>query len=120
MGRLIEQFGKTAYSIERTKLIFQEVQDLDAEWFHRLVDRFIGECRVAPIMTEFRTEIAREKERKYLRSKDQNSREAKEFMSGMRLGDDERSVIVRTIIERAKGRVPDEDWECFMDQAANL
>lgn len=56
--RLQEQFGNQNYSQERIKLIWREVKDIEPFWFEKTVDRFIGECRQAPLLPEFRDAIA--------------------------------------------------------------
>ncbi len=62
MTRLIRNFGKNAYSEERGALIWREVQHLSAVWLENTVDRFIGDCKYAPLLPEFREAIAKERE----------------------------------------------------------
>lgn len=57
MARLCETFGKVAYGTERTKLIWREVQSLEARWFESAIDGFIGD-RTAPMLGEFRQAAA--------------------------------------------------------------
>jgi hypothetical protein len=71
INRLTEQFGKGAYGTERAHIIWKAVKDLPDAWMEGVVDRFIGESRHAPLLPEFREEIAKERERN--RSRERNS-----------------------------------------------
>lgn len=62
MGRLIDQFGKQIYGPERVRLIWQTVEGIEEIHLTRIVDKFIGECRLPPLLPEFREEIAKIRE----------------------------------------------------------
>lgn len=72
MNRLVSQFGKAAYGVERTTLIWREVRDLPPEWFAGVVDEFLGSSRQAPLIPEFRDVAASERER--MRGREQQER----------------------------------------------
>lgn len=61
--RLQENFGKTAYSTERAKLLWGEVKDLAPDWFIGVVDDFIGSLRHAPLIPDFAEQASMERER---------------------------------------------------------
>lgn len=109
MARLERQFGK--FGQERGDLLWKEIQDYDPIWFARTVDKFIGENRVMPLLPEFRTEIAIERERIYAEKKKQQTREAEEFMSPYPA--EEIQSICRQIRDRIMGKMRDEDFKSF-------
>jgi hypothetical protein len=120
MNRLVEQFGKQAYGTERCKLIWQVVQDLELAWFTGIVDQFIGECRLPPLMPEFRDAIAKERERLWKIQKQQNEKDAQAFFEGTYDAEDTRTIC-QTIVKRLTKGVPDEDYANFiklLNQAA--
>lgn len=63
LTRLQENFGRTAYSTERTKLLWREVKDLSPEWLTGVVDSFIGSMRHAPLIPDFSEQASTERER---------------------------------------------------------
>ncbi len=63
MNRLVSQFGKGAYSTERSAVIWREVQHQSPEWWERTVNKFLGECRQAPLLPEIREALSRDRER---------------------------------------------------------
>lgn len=75
MGRLIEQFGKGAYSQARVEIIWRSVRDMDAHWWSMQVDRFLGECRQAPLVPEIRDAVLLERNRAWQAKKQQGLRE---------------------------------------------
>lgn len=96
MSRLTETFGKTPYGTERVKLLWNEVKDFDARWFERLVSRFIGDCRQAPLLSEFREAASRERERIHDEEKRQEQNETFRALKGHLAGEDV-SMVVQTI-----------------------
>lgn len=70
MNRLANTFGG-AYKTERTQIIWKEMGNLPEEAFTRIVDKLIGECRMAPMIQEFRDAAASEREKIWSRQKDQ-------------------------------------------------
>lgn len=62
MERLMSCFGERNYNTDRCALIWKECSNLSNEWMIRTVDHFIGNERHAPLMPEFRSEIAKERE----------------------------------------------------------
>lgn len=113
INRLKDCFTDRSYSDERMKVIWREVQDLDGKWFAKVVDRFIGECRQAPLMTEFREEIAKERERLWELQKKHNAKDAKDFMSGIYQPDDIKTIC-QYIVKRVSGGVSDQDFSSFI------
>lgn len=63
MQRLVNNYGKAAYSAERANLIWRAVEGLSAEWWGKCVDEFIAYARQAPLMDQIRERIAAERER---------------------------------------------------------
>lgn len=110
MKRMSENFGKAGYSNERVKLIWREVKDLDDNWFSRLVDSFIGDCRQAPLVPEFRNAASEERERAWKREKEKSEKEAQEFMQSSFADDDVRGVI-QQIVGRVKRTTTDEAFD---------
>lgn len=111
MKRLTAQFPQ-AYSQERVALIWREVQGFSDAWFTRIVDKFVGECRQAPLMAEFRNEISFERERNWSKQKEQHAQDARDFYL-IAQDNDMRGSIVKTIIDRMQGNCPDETWNGF-------
>lgn len=113
MSRLSEQFGKQTYSTERCKLLWQEIQNLSHAWFARVVDRFIGEFRQAPLMPEFREEIAKERERLWKKEKEQHSKDAEAFFESS-FDTTEMKTICQFILKRLAGGVTDVEYATFL------
>lgn len=53
MMRIQRTFDKVDYNVDRAKLIFDSVQDLDFYEFKRIVDQFIKTSRQAPMPSDF-------------------------------------------------------------------
>lgn len=96
MSRMTETFGKTPYGTERMKLLWLEVKDFDPRWFERLVSRFIGECRQAPMLGDFREAASRERERIHDEEKRQEQNETFRALKGHLAGEDV-AMVVQTI-----------------------
>lgn len=112
LRRLTTNWPNT-YNSERSALLWREVKDFSDEWFARLVDRFIGELRQPPLMPEFREAISAERERNWSREKAQHARDAKEFFL-IANDPDFRGSVIKTIIERMQGKVPEKTWNEFI------
>ena len=54
MDRVIEQFGIKAFSQERSRLIFREVQDITVFQFRKICDDFLMGSKWAPLPKDFR------------------------------------------------------------------
>jgi ribosomal protein S27E len=119
MKRMVDNFGKAAYSQERVQLIWREVKDLDSGWFTRTIDSFIGDCRQAPLLPEFRNAVASERERLWRIEKSKDTREAESFMSSSFPKDDLRN-IVQQIITRMTGGVSDESFDGLIKMLDNF
>lgn len=63
MNRLAETFGGQHYKRERVELIWREIGSFHDSWLTRTIDRFIGELRQAPLVSEFRDAASQERER---------------------------------------------------------
>jgi hypothetical protein len=113
VNRLKDCFGDRSYSDERVKVIWKEVKDLNGKWFSRVVDRFIGEERQAPLMPQFREEIAIERERLWKIEKEVHAKDAKEFFRSVYHPDDER-MICQKIVERITGKMSNDDFTQFI------
>lgn len=81
MQRIADTFGNQMYSKDRLALIWKEVQEFEDNWFVRVCDQLIGECRIPPLLPEFRENISKERERLYLLEKRNNRKEAEDFMT---------------------------------------
>lgn len=112
MNRLAETYGAQHYKRERVELLWREVKNLSNPWFAQVVDRFIGESKFAPLLPEFREEIARERERNHSLDKRQHSKDAKEFYL-MADCPDQRGSMLKTILERMENKVSDDVWNQF-------
>jgi hypothetical protein len=64
-SKLIDTFGKSAYSATRLDLIFRLVKDMPDAWLTKTIDKFCGECRQAPLIPEFREEVNLELRRQH-------------------------------------------------------
>lgn len=122
MNRLGDTFGVNQYKIERIEVIWKEVRDFSDSWFSKTVDKFIGECRHAPLMAEFRDEISKERERMAYGEKRQHTQDAKDFFQGTYMPDDVKA-IVQTIVNKIQFnglRIPDEKEEQDYQQFIKL
>jgi hypothetical protein len=119
MQRLIEQFGKNAYSQGRAELVWREVKDLQPRWWERTVDHLLGECRQAPLMPEFRDAISKERERLWHYEKAQNAKDAKDFFSSSYQADDVKTIC-GMIMKRLQGGVSDADYQNFQSMLSNV
>lgn len=113
INRLAETYGGQHYKRERIELIWREVGSFPDSWLTRTVDRFIGELRQPPLVSEFREEASKERERSWSREKDQHARDAQHFFM---IADDPtmRQSVLKTILDRMNGKVPDLVWNDFM------
>lgn len=92
LNRLIEQFGKSAYSQPRAELIWREVKDFSRFWWEKTVDHLLLTCRVPPLHPEFGPLISDERERIYKIEKQQHTQDAKDFMESAYLPDDTKTI----------------------------
>lgn len=111
MDRLSETFGANHYKAERMKLIWQEVQASSNDWMRLTVDYFIGECKFAPLITDFREAMIKDRERRYSVEKKSHADEAEAFMSAYTIQDIQ--TICQTIRNRLSGDLNDQDFTCF-------
>lgn len=109
MMRLINQFGKAAYPAERSQIIWSTVRYLPGDWWRRSVDKWIGECRQAPLMPEIREEMSSERERDWSNEKRENARQATQAMRSM-FGPEDTAMLCKGIRERISGRQSDSDF----------
>lgn len=114
MQRLIEQFGKSAYSQARTELVWREVKELNPRWWECTVDRLLGECRQPPLMHEFREDISKERERLWTIEKRKNEESAKQFFNGTYMAP-EIKEICQTIRDRLADKISDENYSSFVN-----
>lgn len=114
-NRLSDQFGHTAYGTDRRKILWKEVQDFSDAWFTKVVDKFIGEFRQAPLMAEFREEISRERERTHFSEKREHAQDAKDFFRCSYDAEGSRHIC-QYIIKRMRGdvKITDEHWDGFI------
>lgn len=113
LNRVASTFGKNAYGDERIQLIWREVKDLSSNWMVKTVDRFIGECRHAPLMPEFREEISKERERLWQFEKKQRAKDAKDFFEGVYAPEDKKTIC-QFIQKRLRNEVLDADYQTFV------
>jgi hypothetical protein len=113
MNRIASTFGKNAYGDERVQIIWREVKDFSTEWMIKTVDRFIGELRQAPLMPEFREEIAREREKLWQVEKKQREKDAKGFFDGIYAPEDKKTIC-QFIQKRLRHQVSDSDYQTFV------
>lgn len=118
MERLKQQF-KQAYSEERMKILWREVQDITDLAFERMVDRFLGECRVPPLVPEFREQVAKDRETAWSYEKRQHTEHAEDLMQVLTSHDDVRTIC-ENIRKRLKGRMSDRDWDAFQKMIKNV
>jgi len=118
VGRLSETFGKNAYGSERIALIWKEVSLLSNETFIRIVDRFVGELRQAPLLPDFREAASKEREQLWGQKKQEERVTAKEFESAF--SRDDTSMIASAIIKRITADLTDAEWESVLRMLDNL
>jgi len=119
MSRLVANFGDRNYSDERIKLFWREAEPLDITMWKRIVEKFIAECRYAPLLPELREAISVEREYQHEVNKRKYRQEAEEFMWG-KLADDEISFAVSGIVKRMKNEMSEEDWTAHQRILASL
>lgn len=115
MGRMRKEFGHDAYSTERMALIWQEVTFFGDAWMRDAVNHFIGNApkNRPPTVADFGELASAERDRVWAAEKAERARDAKAFMH-MRFPTQERQEILRKILERLSGAVPDSDWTGFL------
>lgn len=113
MNRLAENFGAQHYKRERAELIWQEVRNLSDDWMKWTVDQFIGRLRQAPLLDEFCSAAATEKEKTRQKEKTQERQDAEDFWAGTYQPDDVK-MICGMITKRLRGEVSDEDYAQFV------
>lgn len=118
MNRLAETFGGQHYKRERVDLLWRELAQFSDSWLIRIVDKFIGECRMAPLLAEFREEASKERERSHSIEKQRHAQEAKEFMS--RLPETEMRQICKEIRRLSTGCMSDGDKSNFFESLKGL
>jgi hypothetical protein len=118
VNRLIKSYGEKSFPAERLVLLHQEVKDFSAEWFKRVVDRLIADSRYAPLLSDFREEIARERERMAYQEKKQHEADAQAFYRGTYQAEDARTIC-QYILKRVDGKVPDGEFSQFINVLEN-
>jgi hypothetical protein len=113
MTRLSETFGKQAYGQERVQLLWREVGQLSDEWMTSVTDDFIGGCRQAPLLAEFRERAAIERERLWQIEKRQHTRECEAAMASV-FAREEIKSICESIRKIARGGMTDDDRCAFL------
>lgn len=113
--RLQNQFGQTAYSTERCKVVWEEVKNLSAAQFARIVDRCLGEFRQPPLLPELREMISKERERAAQARKQTHAQDSADFWSSKFHTDEQRQMFEMTQ-KRILGQVSDADWDQFVKQ----
>lgn len=111
--RLVNNFGKQAYSPERALLLWREVNDFSGRWFSNTVDKFIGELKHAPLLPEFREEISKERERLWNQEKDNHKKEVSDFWEGTFHTDEVKSICEK-IRRRLKMEASEEEYSQFV------
>lgn len=119
VNRLAETFGAQAYKRERVELIWREVANFGEVWFTKAIDDFIGNCRHAPLLPEFREKISLERERGWIGEKAQHAKDAKDTWAGTLMPEESR-IICQAIIARVQNRLCDDDWAAFMKGLNNM
>lgn len=112
MNRLAECYGKTAYGMERTRLIFNEVKSLSSQWMSKVVSDFIGSSRQAPLVKDFQEGATKERERLWDIEKKQERSESINSKN-YKFGDDERAGIFEAVNARLIGKLNDSAFESF-------
>lgn len=107
--RLRNTFGKTPFSNDRLALAWNEVKDLSAPWFNRWVDFWLSNERQAPLPKDFREATSVERERLYESDKQKQKLDVEDYQS--MLSDDQTSMLLKTIVKRMNGQVPDDQWK---------
>lgn len=118
VDRLNAQFNR-AFSEEKTALLWREVSEMSDDWMRITVDKFIGDCRYAPMLKEFREEVAVSRERLHERQKERNRVESESAMRQIFDGPMITSIC-KTITDRMRGGVTDQTFEQFTRGIAQL
>lgn len=113
MTRLSRTFGKFAFPEERASLLWREVQWFDDSWFTYVIDGVIGNCRHAPLLSDFSEAISKERERNWEEKKKRSDLEAKEFMQAS-FPEEDRRWIIQQILKRIGGGMEDSDFSSFL------
>lgn len=80
----------------------------------KIIDKFIGECRSAPLIPDFREVVSKSREVLVDKQREQYRKDAKDFWGGT-FHDDEVKQIVSTIKRRLLGECPDDEWNAHME-----
>jgi hypothetical protein len=117
-NKLIETYGRPAYPPARLKILYDEVKGFEGSWFARVVDKLIADSRYAPMLSDFREEISRERERMAYQEKKQHEKDALDFYKGTYQAEDARTIC-QYILKRMDGKVPDEEFSSFLSVLDN-
>jgi hypothetical protein len=86
VNRLRDNYGDRYFSDEKLRIFFNEVKTFSSSWFEQAVTKVIATKNMAPTISDFWEEIAKERERVYAIQKSQNSRDAKEGWNNFQQG----------------------------------
>jgi hypothetical protein len=111
MARLVAQFGSQAYSTERLKLFYRELQGTDVRVWERVVDTLLGEARYAPMLPEIREHVSRERERIHAREKLEHKRDSEDTWRA--LTSEEAQFLFGNMKARIRGEMPNQDFAAF-------
>ena len=78
-------------------------------WMCQTIDRFIGECRLPPLLPEFRDAMVVAREHNWEREKRQNAKDAQEFME-THFGQEEIHHMFSVFRSRLKDGISDEHY----------
>ncbi len=113
MTRLVNQFGSNSYSSERLKIFFRELHGVDVRVWERVVDTLLAESRFAPMLSDIREQVSKERERLAQMQKVEHRRDAEEFWTA--LNQDEAEFVFKNLKRRISGEMGEQDFEAFQN-----
>lgn len=120
ISRLAKQYGEHLYQHDRVETIWKEFKDSSAEDFTTAVSMLIDEMRFPPLIQDIRERFTTIRERKYQNYKASERAANRKFIEDRyTFSDAEKSEIMRTIMDRMMGKIPDDKWKSFMEVLKN-
>ena len=114
ISRLKDTYGDRVIADERVKLIWKEIPDQFSDyWFVSTIDAMISCLRQAPMVSDFREAIAKERERLWSLEKREHEANAQEFWHSS-YSDEDKQMLFGMIKKRMLGGVPDNEWDQFV------
>ena len=114
--RIMNTFGKTAFTEERVKLIWSSVKELDDDWFLKTCDHFLATMRQAPLPNDFFESAGKERERLWEIEKANRREESARFSNML---EKESPMLFEIIKKLGNGAMSEADRKSMLEMISN-